>query len=130
LQQQYLNSSDAASAQNLAQAGVGLANRLTGGDGGKFLINQLVGIASENIVLQALDQNAPYDFLGGETPAQRLAELKQQKTAIRDLTTVSGTIPTLSETEQASYWERVKVYGELPAMRWLQQQTVATPNTG
>jgi hypothetical protein len=130
LQQQYLNSGDASSAQSLAQAGVGLADRLTEGDGGKFLINQLVGIGSENIVLQALDQNASYDFLGGETPAQRLAELKQQKAAIRDLTTVSSTIPTLSEAEQASYWERSRIYGELEALRWVQQQNATTPSSG
>ena len=28
------------------------------------------------------------------------------------------------------YWERSKIYGGLPAMRWLVQQTATTPNTG
>jgi hypothetical protein len=130
LQQQYLNSGDAASVQNLAQTGVALAERLNGGDSGKFIINQMVGMASETMVLQALDQNLPYDFLGGETPAQRLAELKQQKASIRDFAKNQNLVFTLSETDMANYWERVKIYGETEAMRWLQQQNATTPNSG
>ena len=130
LQQQYLNSGDVVSAQNLAEMGVSLAQRLNGGDSGKFIINQLVGIASETIVLQALDQNAAYAFLGGDTPAQRLTELKQQKESIRELTKSQTLVPTLNETEMANFWERVKVYGETEAMRWLVQQSAATPNSG
>jgi hypothetical protein len=130
LQQQYLNSGDAASVQNLAQTGVALAERLNGGDSGKFIINQLVGMASETMVLQALDQNLPYDFLGGETPAQRLAELKQQKASIRDFTKNQNLVLTLNETDMANYWERVKVYGEAEAMRWLAQQNAAMPSSG
>jgi hypothetical protein len=129
-QQQYATSGDAASIQNLAQAGVGLADRLNGGDSGKFIINQLVGIASETIVLQALDQNASYDFLHGETPAERLAELKQQKTTIRDSMKTQSIVPTLNETEMTSYWERVKVYGEIPAMQWLAERNATAPNSG
>jgi hypothetical protein len=35
-----------------------------------------------------------------------------------------------SEDQLSGYWERVKVYGELPAMRWLVQQNAVTPNSG
>jgi hypothetical protein len=129
-QQQYLSSGDAASAQALAQAGIGMADHLMTGDSGKFIINQLVGIASETIALQGLDQNTGYDFLGGETPAQRLAELKQQKTSISQLTKNQNAVLSLPPDQMANYWERVKIYGELPAMQWMQQQNVTAPNTG
>jgi hypothetical protein len=129
-QQQYVNSGDTASAQSLAQAGVTLADHLMNGDSGKFIINQLVGIASENLVLAALDQNTAYNFLGGETPAQKLADLQQQKTAIRELAKHQNVFLSLDPQQQASYWERMKIYGELPAMQWGVQQTATTPNTG
>lgn len=131
LQQQYVNSGDAASAQNLAQLGLSLATRFSSGDEGKFLISQLVGIGAEAIVLESLDINTSYDFLGGETPTQRLAELKQQRASIRELNqNLNSFLPTMSEDQMANYWERQKIYGELEAMRWLVQQTAATPNSG
>jgi hypothetical protein len=130
MQQQYLNSGDSASVQNLAQAGLLLADRLMTGDSGKFIINQLVGRASEAIVLQSLDQNTSYPFLNGETPAQRLADLNQLRTSIRQFTQNQNAVFSLSEEQQANYWERMKIYGEIPAMQWVQQQNVTTPNTG
>ena len=111
---------------------LGLANRLSSGDGGRFIINQLVGIAAENIALQQLNQNTPYDFLSGQTPAQRLEELKQRKQTIKELSqSYSGSFPFASEAETIAYTERVKIYGEIAAMQWWQQrQRAATPNTG
>ncbi len=123
IQQQYAASGDNASVQNLAQAGVDLANRMTTGDGGKMLINQLVGVACEAIVLQPLDQNTSYDFLGGQTPAQWLADFKQQKAAMRDVVkNAEVLLPNMSEDQLNGYWEREKIYGELNAMKWLNEQ--------
>ena len=132
LQKQYVNAGDAASSENLAQMSFALANRLTTGDGGRFLISQLVGISAENIALQQMNQNTPYDFLGGKTPAQRLEELKQRKQAFKELTQGFNTnFYMANEAEQIAYTERVKIYGEIAAMQWWQQrQRAATPNTG
>ena len=131
MQQQYASAGDSASVQTLAQTGIDFANRISTGDSGKILISQLVGMAVEAIATQSLDQNTPYDFLGGETPAQRLAEKKQQRVSIRELSqNLSSVLPTMSEDQMASYWERQKIYGELEAMRWLVQQSAATPNSG
>ena len=127
-QKQYVDSGDNASVQNLSQMGVGLANRLTSGDGGRFLMSQLVGIAAETIALQALDQNTSYDFLGGKTVAQRLEEIRQQKQDLRALTSVySSAFAAATDAERDNYIERVKIYGEAAAMRWLQQQHAADP---
>lgn len=129
-QQQYQSSGDTASSQTLSEAGVGLAEHLMTGDSGKFLLNDLVGIASETIALQSLDQNAGYDFLGGKTPAQRLAELKQQRTSIIELNKNQINVLSLPPDQMAVYWERTKIYGEVEALRWFQQQNPTTPNSG
>ena len=96
------------------------------GDGGKFVISQLVGIATEAIALGSLDQNSSYDFLGGKTPAQRLEEIKKQKLEFRELTkTIGPDFFSSSEEMQSGYRDRVKIYGEVAALRWLKQQHVA-----
>ena len=84
MQQQYAGAGDAASVQAMAQTGITFANRLTSGDSGKLDINQLVGMAAEQMVLNSLDQNTPYAFLGGETPAEKLAEFKQARAAFME----------------------------------------------
>jgi hypothetical protein len=131
LQHQYASSGDTASIQAIAQMGIDFGNKIATGDDGKFPINQLVANASQAIVLESLDQNMSYDFLGGETPAQRLAEFKQQRADLRDLNikfTAAAAIAT--EDQMNGYWERSKIYGGWSAMRWLVQQTAATPSTG
>jgi hypothetical protein len=100
-----------------------LANQLQNGDSGKYLINQLVGVAEENIVLSKLDQNASYDFLEGQTPAQVLLSNKQQKQAEVQIFQNFNTIYLrMSPDEMVNYSERIKIYGELPAMNWVIQQ--------
>lgn len=125
LEQQYVNSGDANSAVNLAQAGMTFANQIQSGDSGKYLINQMVGVADEKIVLSKLDQNTSYDFLDGQTPAQAVEALKQQKTDLRKLMTdfAPAQLQMMqSESETASYMKRMEIYGEVEAMKWLIQQ--------
>jgi hypothetical protein len=123
LEKQYLSAGDARSAQQLAQMGLGLADRFKSGDGAKFLISQLVGIAAESIALGPLDANASYDFLGGKTPKDRLEEIKQQRSALSELARRFGDArSTMTDNEALSYLDRMKLYGESEAMRWLVEQ--------
>ncbi len=123
LQKQYLAAGDAAAAVNLAQMGMTLGNQLTRGDSGKYIINQLVGIADENIALANLDPNTSYDFLDGQTPAQVLQQLKDLKKSYRELAgQFSAAYPNLTDEEMASYLTRSKIYGEFDAMRWVVRQ--------
>jgi hypothetical protein len=85
LQKQELNVGDNNSAENLAEMGTILGSQLSSGASGNYIINQLVGMAAESVMLAQLDPNTSYDFLGGETPGQRLQELKQQKAALSQL---------------------------------------------
>lgn len=132
LQRQYTSAGDIASAENLAQVNLTLAGRLTGGESGKLIISQLVGLAIEAIALSQLDPNTSYAFLAGQTPNQRMEQLKQQKASIRALAgEFQAVFPTLTETEQENYAERARISGELAAMRWLVEQRGAnTPSQG
>lgn len=123
LQKQELNVGDNNSAGNLAQMGMFLGSQLNSGASGNYIINQLVGLAVESKMLDQLDPNASYDFLDGETPAQRLEEFKQQKATLSQLDKSFEAIqPGLTDAEKVSFQERVKIYGEVTAMRWLVQQ--------
>lgn len=132
LQKQYANGGDSASAENIAQSNLALAKRLTGGDSGKLVISQLVGMALEAIALRNLEPNTSYAFLDGETPSQRTEELKQQKLSIRQLNQVfQSVLPSLTEMEKENFEEREKIYGEIPAMRWVVgQRGTDTPSQG
>jgi hypothetical protein len=123
LQQDYMNSGDTTSAANLGEMGMAFANRLNSGDSGKLAINQLVGMAIQNIVLNQLDQNVSYDFLGGKTPSETIAELKRQRAAMKEYRrTLTEVTPTMTEAEQLSFMDRERQFGEVEAMRWLQQR--------
>jgi len=123
LQKQYLGAGDSGSAEHLTQAGLMLASGLRSGDADKFVIKQLVGNAIEAIMLRQLDPNGSYDFLGGKSPQDRLAELKEQKVSLDGLRkAIQDTLPNMTEAELLNYTERQRLYGEWEAMRWLQQR--------
>jgi len=128
---QYLQAGDPASADALLQAGLGLSDRLTEGEGGRFVISQLVGMAVENIMLKQMDANTRYDSLGGKTPTERQAELTQQKADFRTLTTsLTSAYAAMSESDWQSYSDRMKTYGEVEAMKWLQQLAATRAASG
>ncbi|HUA67550.1 MAG TPA: hypothetical protein VMA13_03285 [Candidatus Saccharimonadales bacterium] len=122
LQKQELNAGDTASAENLAQMGTILGDQLDSDDNGKYIVNQLAGTDIETLVLQQLDPNTSCDFLDGETPAQRLQELRQQSSVLAQLDKSFDALePSLTDAEKISFEERTKIYGEITAMRWLLQ---------
>ena len=128
-QQQYLNAGDSNSAANLAQMGMQLGKQIESGDSGKYLINQFVGLAIESIVLQQLNPNTSYDFLGGQTPSQITQQHKQQKLALRPtLSAFDALRPSLTDDEIADYYKRKEIYGEVEAMkRTIQQHPPTNP---
>jgi hypothetical protein len=122
-QKQYREAGDSASANNLVQMEQTLAERLTTGEGGRMVISQLVGHAVEAMNLKQLDQNTGYDFLGGKTPIERLAELKQERDSLKELSkTLSAVYAHMTEAEMLGFSDRWKTYGEIEALRWLQQR--------
>lgn len=123
LAKERLAAGDLDSVQNLAQMGLSFADQIRSGDSGKLIINQLVGNAVEAVALSQLDQNTSYDFLGGQTPAQILQQFKEQKASLKELVPNFDTAyPNLAPGEMAGFIERMKIYGEVDAMRWVVQQ--------
>jgi hypothetical protein len=111
--------------------GINFANRFTSAESIQFVINERVGMASQAMVLEPLDQNTSYDFLGGETPAQRLADFKQEGASLSSLSkAASAAFANASDDQMNAYWERIKIFGMPAAMRWLVQQVPTTPNSG
>ena len=123
LQKQELNVGDKNSAENLAQLGMILGDQLNSGANGNYLLNQLAGLTVESMMLDQLDSNTSYDFLDGETPGQRLREIKRQEALSGQLVKNFEAIkPALTDAEKVSFQERVNIYGEVAAMQWALQQ--------
>jgi hypothetical protein len=129
LEKEYLAAGDGNSALNLAQIGMTLGDQISSGDSGKYVINQLVGMATDAIVLQNLDQNTAYDFLEGKTPTQFMASLKQKRMAeTKIIQSFMAIAPSMTEVELRNYSERLKIFGELEAKQWaVQQHPLANP---
>lgn len=115
----YQQSGDADSAQAALQMTLHLGERYADGPPEAALISQLVGLAVERMALGAMDPNSPFPGTG-QTAQERLAQLAQQTTTIRDLAQrAEPLLPTLSDQEVALYQQRRLLFGEIEAMRWL-----------
>ena len=121
LQEKYKAAGDNGSVQQLAAAGFEIGSKVADGKSGFTLLNQLVSYAMENIALKNLDAGTYYDFLG-KTAGERLQEIKNQKQEVRDLVPVHTELyPHLTDAEKIIYLDRLKLYGELNAMKWLKR---------
>ena len=119
LQRQYLAAGDTASAENLARMGMQLGQHLVEGEGSKTLIGELVGAAIERIVLNPLDPAKTYDFLQG-TVTDRTAQLDARRTEVRQTSqSLDQWMRSASDADLISYFDRFKLYGESPALKWL-----------
>ncbi|HYG35714.1 MAG TPA: hypothetical protein VEC99_13065 [Clostridia bacterium] len=116
----YRQAGDEASAQALLQMGMTLSQRA--GSGQSFLINDLLGIAIERQMLGTMDPSSLLDN-SGQTVQTRLDELTKRRDAIKAWgKQAEGVMPTMSETDLANYFERMKTFGESSAMQWLAEK--------
>lgn len=121
---EYLDAGDSASANDLLQMQLTLGSRLSTGEAGKLMINQLVGMSIEAMALRQLEQKTAYEFLGGKTPTEKLEEVKQQRESLKEISrTLSAAYGNLNESEMVGFSDRAKAYGEVEAARWLQQRS-------
>jgi hypothetical protein len=82
------------------------------------------------MTLGQLDSNQNYDFLGGKTPHDRLAQIKEQRASLRALQqNFRDALLGMTEAELLTYTERQRLYGETEAMRWLQQRASQAPGS-
>jgi hypothetical protein len=74
-----------------------------------------------------MDPGGPYDTTG-RTVQERFSELAQRREDIRELQgpvepdgrwdSLAGALQSLSEPELVSFFDRLKVFGEMEALRW------------
>lgn len=116
----YRQAGDDASAQEAVQMALNLAQRLDpGGPGGEFTINNLVGIAVERIALNTMDPAAPFGD-AGQTVQDQINALVQQRADIKTVNEqVDAVLPTFSDQDLASYYERIKLFGVQAAQQWV-----------
>ena len=118
-QASFASAGDSASAQRLAQAGVVLGRQLNTGGGGRLTVGQMTGLDIEQSILRQLPPDDTLDWLG-ESPANRLAELQQQREQMQNLSAAaSSALPQLGDAELSQYVDQLIQSGELEAMRWL-----------
>jgi len=125
----YRQAGDEISAQSVLQVGVQLGRRLDEPYGQYSLIQDLVGIAIESMVLKAFPSDSPYDETG-QTIQARLDELATRRAEIKRLNDPTAgnvgerqsILQELSPQDLITYFDRLKVFGELEALRWAQSR--------
>lgn len=120
LQKQYTQAGDTASAQAVGQMGLNLGWQLEG-QSGRMLIGELVGMAIEKKFLAAQSPDAPFGT-EGRTVRDRIVEMESHRQSIRELTPMTDLLPRLPEREVIIYFDRMKLNGELDALRWLKSK--------
>jgi hypothetical protein len=122
----YRQGGDETSAQATLQMGVALGRQVGEPSGQSSLIQDLVGLNIERQILEAMNPASPYDN-AGHTVKDRLDELAQRSDEIKRLgepaTGMLGgerqdVLLSLSEQDLISFFDRMKVSGELEALRW------------
>jgi hypothetical protein len=114
----YRQGGDTASAEAAIQYNLQLGERLAQSPNDP-LITQLVGAAIQRNALSALDPNSLYGTTG-QTVADRIEQLKQQRKLVRDLNQqIQPLLPLLSPQDFITWADRRRAYGELNAMQWM-----------
>jgi len=107
--------------------GVTLGRQVAEPSGQNYLINDLVGLAIERQILERMDPAGPYDNAGA-TVKDRLDELARRRELFKELqgpvdangrwSSATEVIAGLSEPDRIRYLDRIKVSGEVEALRW------------
>ncbi|MEM7145934.1 MAG: hypothetical protein AAF591_12425 [Verrucomicrobiota bacterium] len=106
-------------AQELALFGIEMGNRLSQGEGQKTIIAELIGLSYEKQFLEAFDPNQSYPHFPQPIP-EMLESIDKQAEEIRALAKdFPDIIGGLTEAEAAAYFDRMKLFGEKEAHRWL-----------
>jgi hypothetical protein len=118
LSKNYRQSGDAASADAVVETAVNLGEQFRNSEK-SLLVNQMLGIGIEVSALESLDPSAAFGSEGG-TVRERLDALKATNAEMSNL--VRQTVPLqdqMSTQDWVGYMDRMKLFGEQNAMRWL-----------
>ena len=114
----YRQVGDEESAQAALQMGLNLGRRFDDSTWQHLLENE-VGIAIQRSVLGAMDPNSSYGSTG-QTVQDYFDTIVRQQKAFGTLGEhANGLLQTVSDQDVINYFNRVKLFGELPADQWL-----------
>jgi len=120
LRKQYAQAGDANSAQAVSQIGLNLAWQMEG-QSGRTLVGELMGMSIERNFLASQSPDSAFGS-DGRTVRDRLAELDAHRQSIRELTPLTDMLARIPEREALIYFDRLKLHGELDALRWLKNK--------
>jgi len=115
----YQQAGDTASEQAVLQMALHVGQQLdVGTSGGKFLINNLVGIAIQLNALKVMDPASPYGDQG-QTVQDYMDQITQHKAALKQIAQQNEKLlPNMPPEDLTSFLDREKLYGEPAAMQW------------
>ncbi len=126
MERQYAAVSDSASVAMIARLGLGLAANISDA-GARSLGTRLLGAALERDFLTGLDPSGAYDFLQ-QPIGERLTQLRADRTAALEESKLANQwMATANETQLVSYFDRMKLYGEVAALQWARTQMDGNP---
>ena len=112
----YRQAGDEASALAALQMVANLGQQASTGE---YMIDQDLSRKVERNALRAMDPNSPYGG-NGQTVQDRINQLTQRIAASYELTKQGDSLwQTMSDQDWISYTDRMRVFGEQAAMRWL-----------
>src|SRR2546428_14086062 len=83
------------------------------------LIQELVGTAIERLALNAMNPSAPCGGTG-QTVQDQLDALAARRKTYRELAAQSDRVlMSMSDEDVAHYYDRIRLYGDVAAMRWV-----------
>jgi RNA polymerase sigma factor (sigma-70 family) len=119
LAKSYQQAGDEASTQAALQVAAQLGRRGQNGGPGQITTDKFLGFAMETLALNAMDPSSPYGE-SGQTVQDRLNQIAQQKAALKELVTQADLFrETMSDQDWISFGDRLKIFGEEAALRWV-----------
>ena len=116
----YRLAGDEASSQAVLQMGLQLGQRVEQSAGGSSFVTQNgTGVGIQRILLNSMDVNAPFGE-AGQTVQDQLNALTQRGKSWSGLwKQAEPTLRAMSDQDLITYFDRMKTFGEVAALRWL-----------
>lgn len=122
LASQHSREGDAATASALLEGAWILGSQLKESGSQGVMIDELVGLAIQNISLKSWPEGVEAPFLG-RSVADELAANTQFRNSVRtSASLMNAWQPQASENEVIAFYDRLRLFGERNTMEWLRRQ--------
>lgn len=120
LQQNYLAAGNQEGAEDLARLGMQLGQRLRSSTGARCIVEELTGMSIEAQVLNPLPPEGHYNFVPGGIP-EYLDQISRRRADLKGFWhDCESWLRQASDSEIVAYFDRVKMFGEVEALKWVE----------